>query len=666
MDYSSNILEIIESGRHQLSTIKPSDWAEKYRTMDSSVSRYRGRFSYDVTPYTRDIVDCLAPDHPARIVSVMKAAQIGFSTGVIESGIGYIISEQPGNILLLTGHSDLSEEAIEKIDKMIDSCGIRHLIRSTIKRAKNQKSGDTNTKKEFPGGGLVAGSASNHKLLRQRSVAYAFIDDFEAAKGKTSQSGNTRKMIEARLAAYYDKMKLFYISTPELKATSNIEPVYLQGDQRKWNIPCQACGEYIPLEWEIEMDGQKEKAGIYYKLDNHDKLIESSVGYICQKCGGFFTDSNKYEFNLMGKYVPTAEPLTDGHFSFHINALYAPPGMYDWKHYVRDYLEANPVGQPRDEELHQTFVNLCLGQTYEPAGESPKASELMRNIREYEPETVPEALSIKDGNGRIVLLTCAADMNGVVDDARLDYEILAHSESGSVYSILHGSIGTFIPNQSVSQKDKDVTRERWSYDRTKENNVWKEFDRVLNTIYKTDTGRNMKVFVSGLDTGYYEHHAFEYIDNTNHEVVGLKGEKLDKYSPINADIRRFKVGQSRSKLYILRVNQIKDDLSYLIKLNWDRRTGENQPPGMLNFPINRGNLYQFHTYFEQFESEHKIYDKNGNYIWQKKTSTSQNHFWDCRIYNMAMRDILLFMIAQKYKAKEVSWEEYCKLVLPSK
>jgi len=122
--YKHNFHEIENQSVCELSDILPSIWTEQNRHMDSSVSRYKGRFSYNITPYSREIVDTLSPDHPAKIVSVMKGAQIGFSTGVIEPGIGWIISQNPGNILLLTGHSDLSEEAIQKVDHMIDSCGL--------------------------------------------------------------------------------------------------------------------------------------------------------------------------------------------------------------------------------------------------------------------------------------------------------------------------------------------------------------------------------------------------------------------------------------------------------------------------------------------------------------------------------------------------------------
>lgn len=665
-DYTEQLNDILEFGRHKLSTIKPSEWTEQNRSMDSSVSRFKGRFSYDITPYTREIVDCLSPNHPARIVAVMKGAQIGFSTGVIEPGVGWIISQQPGNILFLTGHSDLAEEAVTKIDNMIDSTGIRHLIKPNVKRARGMKTGDTNTKKEFPGGSLVSGSAGNHKLLRQRSVMYGFIDDFDAAKNQTKESGSTRKMIEQRFASYSDKMKLFYISTPELKQTSNIEPVYLLGDQRKFHIPCPCCGEYISLEWSVPVEGKdNEIGGIAYKLDEKNKLITGSVGYVCQRCGEFFTDANKYDLNLLGEWRPTAEPSVLGYYSYHINSLYAPPGMYDWEHYVRQYLEANPPGDKQNEALHKTFINLCLGLPYEAAGESPKANELQKNIRSYEIGIIPEKLSVKDGNGKIVILTCACDLNGTENDARLDYEVVAWSESGATYSITHGSIGTFIPREGAKKNKED--RERWTYEHHKSNSVWGELNRVLDTIWVTDTDRKMKIAISGVDTGHYTLQAYEYIDRSNFNIMGLKGKDADKYIPFGKDIATFKMAKERPNLFLAEVGHLKDELASYINLKWDDGNDDKQPANFMNFPTPSNGKYLFKNFFSHYESEHRIIEnKDGQGIaamWVKKTSISQNHFWDVRVYNLVIKDILLSKIFKEAKIKDYTWLDFCSIVL---
>lgn len=664
--YLDQGLEILESARLQLSNMKPSEWVEKNRSMTSDVTNFVGPFKYSRTPYLREIVDTLSQSHPARVVAVMKGAQIGFSTGVIESGIGFIMSEQPGNILFLTGHSELAEEAMTgKIDQMIDSCGLRKLIRPNVQRAKNTRTGDTNSAKEFPGGSLVAGSANNHKLLRQRSVKYGFIDDYEAVKNKSKESGSTTKMIEQRFASYYSSMKLYYISTPELKKSSNIEPVYLQGDQRKFKVPCPCCGTYINFEWSTKQTTDPNKtAGIYYETDDEGQLIESSVGYVCQECGGFFDEKNKFDLLNQGHWVPTAKPKKEGYYSYHISCLYAPPGMYNWTYYVNEYLEANPINGERKESLHQTFINLCLGETYEPEEEENiKANQLQKNICDYEVGTVPLSLARNYGHGNIVLITCAADMNGIIEDARLDYEIVGWCGDGSSFSIDQGSIGTFVPRENSIKNKKD--RERWTYEHNHPKSVWPEFEKLINKKYLCDNGVESLINITLLDTGHYTQHAYQFIDKMPEFVVGVKGKDSEKYINQQADLRLFKPAVERPKLYLVEVNHVKDFIAANIKLRFDKYNDDIQPHGFMNFPIPSDGKYLYDTYFAHYEGEVRKTDiKEGTGIftrWEKKSTLHQNHFWDCRVYNYVAKDIFIFLLNKKMKQK-ITWKEYANAV----
>lgn len=668
MQWEQQAIDLLDSARFLISNIKPSEWNEKHRTMTSEVSPFPGPFSYKMTPYLREVVDCLSPGHPAHTVAVMKGAQVGFSTGVIEAGIGWIISENPGNILFLTGHSELAEEAMNgKIDQMIDSCGLRPLIRPNVLRTRNMRTGDTNKSKEFPGGSLTAGGASNHKLLRQRSVRYGFIDDFEGAKGRSKESGSTTEMIEQRFAAYADKRKVFYISTPELKHTSNIEPAYLLGDQRRYHIPCPCCGEYIVLHWTVPMaDDETKIAGITWELDSKNKLVSDSVGYICQKCGGFFNDSKKYELNLLGEWRPTAEPSTVGYYSYHLSSLYAPPGAFDWEHYVRQFLTANPINGKQKEDKMQTFVNLCLGETFAASGEAPKANDLQKYLRNYQIGLIPEKISEKDGNGKIVLLTCACDLNGVEDDARVDWEIVAWSESGSSYSVNHGSIGTFVPRENTKKHKED--RERWTYEHNRPNSVWREMDKILDSIYLTDTGRKMKILMAGVDTGHYTDFAYAFLDKRNSRFVcGLKGDKENKYRSVDVDSAKFKAAKARNNMYLVDVNLVKDELAAHMTLKWDEGNDDVQPPGFMNYPQSSDGKYLFKNYFSHFEAEHRVIETKNNEPtaakWEKKSSAVQNHFWDVRVYNMVLREIVVSMICKELKIKNYSWADYVDVLL---
>ncbi len=656
MNYEVATDEILDCAQFIISNIKPSVWNEENRMMTGDISSIPGMLSYANSPYTREIVDCFAPDHPARIIAVMKAAQIGFSTTVIEAAIGWIISQCPGNILYTVGHEKLVGDSMKKVDRMIDNSGIRHLIRSTSRRAKNNKSGDTDEIKEFPMGYLKLGMV-NHKTLRNISMQYGFIDDLEGVKGHAKQSGSTTEMIEQRFAAYAKKMKLCYISSPELKETSNIEPVYLLGDQRKYFIPCPHCKEKINLQWTIQSEKNANvMCGMTWAVDENGHLIRESVGYKCQKCEEVFNDKNKTELMMQGEWKPTAKASKPGYYSYHISALYAPAYMFDWEHYVRKFLACHPPGQPRNEELYKTFVNLCLGETYEAPGTSIKSSDLLiHNVRKYEIGTIPEKRSILDGNGRVVLLTCAAD---------LDWEVCAWTESGSSYSIDQGSIGTFTP---AHMGKREESRELWSYDISKQNNVWKEFSKIIHKGYDIDgTGVRMRISITGIDTGFADHHAFNFIDRNDFTVVGLKGDKEHKYIPLGDNSPTWKVGQSRSKLYILKVGKLKDQLAQMLSLRWHHETNEPQPPGFLNFPMPTGEKYSVQDYFLHYESEERKIDKSNNFIWMKKTATAQNHFWDVKNYQLALKDIIMDNVLTELKIKNGTWPEFCDWLLQSR
>jgi phage terminase large subunit GpA-like protein len=668
--YESQLIDIVRAGQVQLSNIRPSDWVEQNVVMDQP---FPGPYRYSKTPYCREIIDCLAPDHPARWVVWMKGLQIGASAGVIIPGLGWIIKESPARTYFTVGAPELVEKAVEKLDLMIDNAGLRNYIRSQAQRARANKSGDTNTKKDFSGGYIVITSANNHKNWRDVSLKYGFFDDFEAVKSSSKESGDTRSLIEGRFAAFSDTHKIFYISTPELKLNSNIEAAYLLGDQRKFLLPCPVCHDFIEIVWDLEEDGKK-KGGIYFERDNHGGLIEKSVGYVCQQCAGFFKDNNKQQQLNDGHWKPTAIPSRMGFYSYHSSSLIAPAGMYGWLHYAHKYCEATPLGQPRKEALWKTFVTTTLALTYEEEAEETSATQIQRNQRAYEPFTIPEAVSMADGNGRIVQLTLFADMNGNMkgyhkmqeDDARLDWEILAHTESGSTYSIAQGSIGTFVPGQGKERKDD---RALWSYDYNHPRCVWPELDKIASRIFDTDSGRKMKIALTGVDSGNYTEFAYAYQGKSNNDIVCTKGDKEQEYLRWQLDVKPVKDSVEKpEKLYILTVGYLKDDLSNYMRLNWTE--GDPQPPNFMNFPMSNDGMYQAQSYFAHYESEHRISKVSTSgktlSLWTKKRSNSQNHFWDVRLGNLALRDILVMRVAKEQppeKRKTFSWKDFIDIVI---
>ena len=119
--------------------------------------------------------------------------------------------------------------------------------------------------------------------------------------------------------------------------------------------------------------------------------------------------------------------------------------------------------------------------------------------------------------------------------------------------------------------------------------------------------------------------------------------------------------------YLLSVGFIKDDLAEYMKLGWAAGTG-NQPPNFMNFPTPECGMYVYEDYFAHYEAEQKqiVNKKDGgtDFRWVKRAHQFQNHMFDCRVYNMALRELAVYFLGKTLKVeKEFGWPEYCNYVL---
>ena len=670
----SSLFNQIFSKTPQISTILPHKWAEA-----NIIIPGKGKCDYNFNPYCKRPLDMLSPDHPAKRIAFMKGSQITISSGLIMPGLCYIIAENPCNTFLMVGTPSLVVAAGMKLDQAIEGANLNDYLSYATKRSRNNKSGDTDEMKYFSGNYIKLTHSGNKKSVAQVDLQRIFLDDFDAMDARDKETGAFLELIEMRAAASANDYKLVMISTPLAKESSNIEPAYMDGNRERYFLECPCCHEPIIIEWVVEegavinplVEGEvaKCRGGIIYDQNNHDQLIKSSVHYVCYKCGGAFNDRNKQNMLRGGIWTPTAIPVANDYFSFHLSSLYAPVGMFSWAHYAQKWIEAHPGGMV-DEYKMRVLVNTCFGQTYETQKETPKASDIMGNMRPYKIGVIPDALSMADGNGRIILVTCAADLNGTKDDARLDYLIVAWSESGASYCIKHGSIGTFVPRENTIKNKEN--RQPWSC-RTGavDFSVWTEFDNVTRQPYYNENGEIYYIDKPCIDMGHEGKFVEDYLDWTigrfpDNPAIGVRGQGEGKYAKIR-NSRMFSVGLARNDIYYLTVGLFKDRLAINMRLK--STEGEvSQPSGFMNFPHASDGLFEYPTFFEHFEQEEckLIESKTGQemFRWVKKKSNSQNHMFDCFVYNMARKEIIVWDLGKelirlgRIPEKEFTWVDY--------
>jgi phage terminase large subunit GpA-like protein len=659
----------------------PSEWVEKNIILDPEVSRFSGRFSYSLSPYAREIIDNLHPSNPYKIITVMKGAQSGITQGVIVPGMAWIIAEHPDNFLFTASDKDIAKLTITtRFDNIMQSSGLKYLIRPNTVRARGQRSGDTDFSKEFAGGSAIIEGTNNAGKFRFFSVKTVFMDDFDNAPRADKTEGSIRKLVEGRQTSYGNLAKTFYVSTPTITQTSNVYEMYLQGDQRKWHWPCPKCNEFIPSDWIIREDPEDDKSaiigGIVWELDDKLKLVEGSVFFQCPKCRHKISNKQKHELNGKGKWIATAEPEDKYYRSYYMNSLIIPPGFINWEEIVKEWLKACPPRQKPNVDLLKVFNNVRLGLPFEEKGEAPKIMQLMENTREYEVGTVPDVTCEKDGNGEICLITLAADLGGIMnhetEDARIDWEIVAHCSSGATYSINHGSCGGFKRERTRTKQESEDEhiRFKYTYMHGMKNSVWPLLEEVIKKELLSESGESYFVKLSLIDTGHFTKQAYEFVTkchSSNNWVFGIKGVPEQNYRRNSKDVAIVKKSPNIANLYLLDVEQLKDQLASNMKLRLS--DDGTQEGGFMNFPIPSGNKYTLKGFFKHYESEvRKEKVEHGESIgfkWEKKNTSVENHFWDVRVYNNAARYVFIDLIKKTNptKFKDLSWSSFVEILM---
>jgi hypothetical protein len=209
-DWLDDPQELIET---RITRKRPSEWATEKRVMPNGLTSLPGPFRWETTPYLREIIDCFATSSPIQKVAIMKGAQLGLSVGVLENLIGWIIDVEPGPTLFVTADKELAESVVEtRVDRMIESAGIAHKIFAQVEKAHGRKTGDTKSKKEFPGGFLLPVGPNVAGKLRSYSIKTILFDEVDGFPQEVGAEGDPLKLAERRTDAFSRTRKILYIA----------------------------------------------------------------------------------------------------------------------------------------------------------------------------------------------------------------------------------------------------------------------------------------------------------------------------------------------------------------------------------------------------------------------------------------------------------------------
>ena len=677
---SKGMKMLAESFMYEREYLSPSQIASKYRIL--SDGNIKGNFEWYRSPYWRYITDCLSPESHYTDIFVEKGSQIGWTLAAIANIMLAIMKQYNGNILFMSDNDDNVKRAMNGfIADMLRESGMESTLGRPKKGSMKSSGGNNANEKKFNGGRdtLFTWSGQTWAKLSSITPKYVFLDEIERYR-RGSKVGDIYSMTKNRVKTYQGSHKIFAGSTPEIEDTSIIHPLFLSGDQNYYNIPCPHCGEYITLDFSIRLE-DGSFAGITYKRNNLGGLVAGSVGYVCQKCGGHFKESHKYEMYREDDYsyqnsntplclwIPTVEQANKKIGSFHVSSLYSGQGLGGWDQIVENWLDINPINAPKKIDALITFKNQTEGKPWKDKEVILSAKGIMKNQCNYLPGIVPDVLSKEHGNGEIICLMCAVDLNGVMDekdvtkdDVRLNWSVIAYTEKGdddfvTSYAVAHGEIGSFERARDKRKREElgESRDEQMTYRHGAKNSVWPVFkEQVLSKMWPTQSGRTVKVMLCGIDTGNYTIYANQFVSG-NKNCVGIKGGKKDEFVK-EGDIKPYIKNTEQPQLWKVDGNRLKDRVAESIEAEWTAGKGTTQPIGHMNYPMTRGEEFSYDAYFVEYEGEKKKIVKNEigkplHWIWEKHNSESRQHYFDCRVYNES-----LIKIATKIWCKEMKLE----------
>lgn len=598
-------------------------WAERKRIIPAGLSPVSGPYDYAVTPYLREIAEALSETSPIQYVAVMKGTRGGFSVGLVENWIGYTIDVSPGPMGYITADDDVLKTTMEiRLNPMIELSGLSKKVfsQSKVNKKESRLSGSTQRKKEFAGGYLLGLGPNSGAKLRNFSFQKIAFDEVEAYPIEIKGEGDPLSIAEKRANEWGDSKKILYISTPAILQNSRIHTKYLEGDQRKYFVPCKHCGTLQTVEWK-NIHYEKDAEGrLVFDKDAEGKPVKGTghVWYECKECGGHWRNEDKGFFLAekghggFAEWRATATASRPLSVSYFWSALLSPLGMYHWEDAVLEWIAAQG-----DINKLRTFINTVLGEPFEERGQAPDYQRVMLRREDY----AAEALIVKEDGPpewlearlppEALVLTAGVD----VQHDRIEVEEVAWGKNMESWSA-----GYHVFEGDTSDLDSPA----WA--------------ALTDVIERVRPGLPLSLTLIDSGDGGMTPTVYSYCDRFESRVLPLKGG-------YRQGVKIFGLGDiygHHRKRVDLNEGYLKSEFYRLVKNGPADRPGEGQPlpEGYCHFPQEYDRRH-----FEKLFAEDLIIelDRLGHpkYNWKRR---GRNEALDCRAYALGALYVIASLV----------------------
>lgn len=341
-----------------------SEWAEKYRMLDSKSSAMPGLWSNDVTPYLVGVMDEFNNYETEKIIFV-KPTQIG-GTEALQNMIGYITMQDPAPTMIVY--------PTEALAKSVSENRLQPMLKATPEIAEKFNERSSLLELQFEGMYLTLAGSNSPSGLASKPIRFLMMDEVDKYPGAGSREADPIRLATERTKTFHDK-KIYITSTPTLK-TGHIWKEKEGADiEKHFFVPCPHCGEYI--EFRFQNIRFPDDEGMSY-ADRAELAV-----YVCQECGCIITDRDKHGMVKGGEWRTVRHNTKYARsVAFWINTLYSP--FVRWSDIAKEFLTTKD--NPED---FQNFVNSWLAEAWEDTRLKTSAELVLERQTEIPPYVVP-------------------------------------------------------------------------------------------------------------------------------------------------------------------------------------------------------------------------------------------------------------------------------------
>lgn len=361
--------------------ISVSEWAEKYRVLDSKSSAMPGPWRNDKTPYLVGVMDEFCNFDTEEII-LAKASQLG-GTESLFNMLGWIIQQDPSPAMVVYPTDTLGES--------ISTNRLQPMFRLSEPLKERWRENDsTKLELQFDGMYLTLVGSNSPANLASRPVRFLFLDEVDKYPGATKKEADPIKLARERTKTFHNR-KVFMTSTPTLKSGHIWQALEEADVEKHYFVPCPHCGKMIELKWSQVTFPNEE--GMSY-MDRAEL-----ANYVCQECGCIITDQDKPQMLRFGEWRTVRQNAALARtVGFWINTLYSP--FLRFSDIAREFLKSKD-----DPEALQNFVNSWLAEPWEDTKLKTSADTVMDRQTDLPELVIPEWAKLLTG-GVDVQETC--------------------------------------------------------------------------------------------------------------------------------------------------------------------------------------------------------------------------------------------------------------------